>query len=181
MAKAHVVAFPYTALQLKRLAGKGVAEAQYLLAMRHLEGRDVQRSGRMAYAWFSNAANQAFAPAYIQLGALRAYGSSVFVDIDADTKEAIYWFSKARAEGYVDATYNLAMIYFAGKGITTDEPLACRLLHEAGEKRHLGAMRVLCDAYSEGMLGLVPNGRIARLWSERLLAAEHPNQAKPPK
>lgn len=179
MAKTHVVAFPYTALQLKRLAGKGVAEAQYLLAMRHLEGRDVQRSGRMAYAWFSNAAHQSYAPAYIQLGALRAYGGSVYADIDSDTKEAIYWLSKARAAGYVDATYNLAMIYFSGKGITKDEPQACHLLHEAGEKRHPGAMKVLSDAYREGLLGLEPDRETARIWSDRLLAAERPNQAKP--
>lgn len=161
---ANVIEFPYSVLQLKRLAGKGNPEMQYRLGLRHLEGRGVQRSGKMAYAWFSNAAQQQYQPAYLQLAALCAYGKNIYHDMETDIEESLLWFYKAREAGYPEASYNLALILLTAQDVTLDETKGFQLLQESARLGHREAIRLLADAYRNGMFGIPIDADQAKLW-----------------
>lgn len=69
-------------------------------------GMGVEESSKQAVCWFSNSAEQNYAPGQSSLGGV--YGDGLGVEQDA--KQAIYWFRKAAERGNVDSQTILKML-----------------------------------------------------------------------
>ncbi|HRD49157.1 MAG: sel1 repeat family protein [Candidatus Competibacter sp.] len=74
-----------------------------------------------AFKWYLKAANQGYAPAQVNLGALYAEGHGV----PQDFQEALAWYHKAAGQGYALAQFNLGVMCIAGQGgISKDHMMA---------------------------------------------------------
>ncbi len=76
---------------LKVLAEKGDAQAQYNLGVMYERGDGVPRDFKKAVKWFRKAAEQEFADAQYNLGVMYGAGKGV----PKDFKEALKWHQKA--------------------------------------------------------------------------------------
>jgi TPR repeat protein len=78
------------------------------------KGADSEESGNYqeAFQWYCKAANQGYAPAQVNLGALYAEGHGV----PQDFQEALAWYQKAADQGYSLAQFNLGVMCIAGQG-----------------------------------------------------------------
>src|SRR5262249_33472450 len=91
---------------LRDLAASGDAAAQYELANRLFEGRNVPRDMHAASQWFERAALQDFAPAQYRIGACYEKGNGV----ERDLALAKAWYEKAALAGNIRAMHNLAVL-----------------------------------------------------------------------
>jgi tetratricopeptide (TPR) repeat protein len=76
---------------------------------------------QQALQWYRKAADQGYAPAQVNLGALYAEGHGV----PRDFQEALAWYRQAADQGYALAQFNLGVMYSAGQGgISRDAVMA---------------------------------------------------------
>ena len=74
-----------------------------------------------ALQWYRKAADQGYAPAQVNLGALYAEGHGV----SQDFQEALAWYQKAANQGYALAQFNLGVMCITGQGgISRDSVMA---------------------------------------------------------
>ena len=79
-------------------------------------GSGVLKDDKEAVKWYRKSAEQGFADAQNNLGAMYLNGSGVL----KDDKEAVKWYRKAAEQGLADAQYNLSVSYGRGIGVTQD-------------------------------------------------------------
>jgi localization factor PodJL len=133
---------------LRAAASKGDPKAQFEIAMRYSEGRNVASDMHEACVWFERAASQGLLPAAYRLGS--AYEKGLGVDRspteakrwyriaaeggniramhnlgvmyanDRDMPSALPWFQKAADAGLKDSQFNLGIIYALGSGVKQD-------------------------------------------------------------
>lgn len=72
-----------------------------------------------ALQWYRKAADQDYAPAQVNLGALYAEGHGT----PQDFQEAMRWYRKAASQNYEIAQFNLGVMYAAGEGGITKDPV----------------------------------------------------------
>ncbi|MCL2061199.1 MAG: gamma-glutamyl-gamma-aminobutyrate hydrolase family protein [Firmicutes bacterium] len=60
-----------------------------------------------------------------------------------DFSNAVIWYTKAADAGSADATFNLALCYLNGLGVTADANVATALIIEAARLGHEGALNIL--------------------------------------
>jgi TPR repeat protein len=122
-------------------ADQGYAEAQYEMGQAYIWGeeRGVREDPAKAAAWFLKAAKQGNQQAQASLGEiysgggvdlwLSAKGPIKYGNVSADFPKAAKWYRTAIDQGYStihsanllgNATYQLAMMYMAGKGVSRD-------------------------------------------------------------
>lgn len=87
-----------TAEDLRRLAERGEAAAQYRLAMWYEGGSNY----RQAYLWYRRAADQGFAQAQYSLGRMYEFGQGV----PWNDAQALFWYRKAAAQGHGTARWS---------------------------------------------------------------------------
>ena len=132
--------------ELRPLAERGDAEAQYRLGWMYEFGKGVAADMAQALVWFRKAAAQGNALAQVELGVLYATGEGVVQD-DA---QAVAWFQKAATQGNATAQYNLGLMYAKGKGVRKDNAQAIAWFRKAADQADVGAQFKRGVAYENG-------------------------------
>jgi hypothetical protein len=121
--------------------------------------------------WFSKVADQGYADAQYNVGAMYANGQGVAQSYDV----ALKWFRKAADQGYADAQYNLGLLYDNGRGAPQDHGEAVKWYRKAADQGHADAQYSLGSKYAKS-LGIVPKaaprGPLPRKSSSNTSAAE---------
>ena len=134
---------------LKRNAKHGNAEAQYILARKHMKGEvSGKESLDEAVQWFSRSAEQGYAKAEYALGWMYQMG---FPYDQRDYLKAYTWFLKAARKQYVPALYSLGVLYHSKSNKSfekdvTDEycyTTAFRFYKAAAQKGYTKAEKML--------------------------------------
>ena len=89
--------------ELRALAERGDAQAQFNLGVKYANGRGVRQDDEEAVKWFTLAAEQGDASAQFSLGVMYEKGHGVSRDDD----EAVKWYRLAAKQGYANAQRNL--------------------------------------------------------------------------
>ena len=104
------------AMWFRRAAEQGNSEAQYCLAVRHLNGQGVDQDPAEAVRWLQKASDQGHVGAQDSLGVRYATGQGVA----QNEAEALKWFRRAAEQGHAVAQFNLGLAYAQGKGASID-------------------------------------------------------------
>jgi TPR repeat protein len=98
------------------IAVAGHPAAQLGVATLYYNGRGVALDYRLAFEWFSKAAEQGIAQAQYMLGALYRDGKGVA----QDEEKAVVLFRQAAERGIYGAQYSLGLSYLKGSGVVVD-------------------------------------------------------------
>lgn len=88
--------------------------------------------------WYTKAAEQGYANAQDNLGAIYYHG----LIVNQDYKEALKWFSKAAEQGNVNAQDGLGVMYHNGQGVIRDYKRAYMWFFIAAKNNHRGAVKI---------------------------------------
>ena len=91
---------------LTKAAKAGQAGAQFYLATKYQQGKDVQQDSRQAFAWYKAAADQGLSAAQLNVGRMLADG----IGTKKDEVLARQYVEKAASRGDNRASFNLAMM-----------------------------------------------------------------------
>jgi localization factor PodJL len=155
---------------LRQAAVDGDAVAQFVVAMRYLEGKAVARDEERAAYWYAKAAEQGLAAAQYRLGSMYEHGRGM----PADLQLARMWYERAAESGNVTAMHNLAVLYVeAGAG--QQYQLAASWFTKAAERGLKDSQFNLALLHEQG-LGLPRNRQHAMFWYS-LAAAQGDQEA----
>ena len=144
------------ARELRPLAERGNAEAQYRIGLMYEFGRGYAVDKAQAIAWLRKAANQSHAAAQQELGVLYATGDGV----PKDDAQAVAWFRKAATLGNAAAQYNLGLLIAKGAGVRNDDGEAVAWFRKAAVQGFSPAQFKLGLAY-EHAVGVARNDVLA--------------------
>ena len=102
--------------ELRPLAAKGDAHAQYELGFMYDRGLGVHQDFKEAASWYRKAAEQGNASAQFYLGQAYDLGKGVAPDYN----EAAVWYRKAAEQGESLAQLNIGFLYEQGQGVQVD-------------------------------------------------------------
>jgi len=102
--------------ELRPIADRGHAEAQYLLGVMYAAGRGAPQDVVKGAGWFRLAAEQGHVIAQYELGLRYGLG----LGVREDFSESARWYRLAADQGNVDAQYILGVLYSLGKGVPRD-------------------------------------------------------------
>ena len=108
--------------EFKRLAEKGNAKAQMMLATMYETGAGVRRDYAEAFKWYLYAARKGEVEAQFMLAQMYYEGRGG----PKDYAEAIKWCTIAARGGHVYAQYNLGVFYEQGRLTTLNKAEACK-------------------------------------------------------
>lgn len=128
--------------QLRGLAERGDADAQFTLGGKFYSGEDVSQDFAEASKWFREAANLGHAKAQFNLGYMCAVGEGTPQDLG----EALQWYTRAAEQGLVEAQNNLANLYEQNQQFAE----AVRWYRQAAEQGAASAQACLGYAFSMG-------------------------------
>jgi len=121
--------------QLRRWVKKGKAWAQQLLGDKYRGGLGVERSWQRAIELYELAANQGYAFAQFNLGAmLGAIGS------ERNYERAAEYYKAAARQGFASAQVNLGVLYVQGNGVEQSIETARGLMRKAAEQGDANAI-----------------------------------------
>ena len=104
------------ARQMRPLAERGDAKAQFWLGRLHAGGRGVPKDHQEAMRWFEQAGGQGHVMAQLSLGVMYEKGYSRKHGYGA----AMAWYRKAALQGNAAAQFNLGRMYRLGHGVLQD-------------------------------------------------------------
>lgn len=107
----------------------GQPQALYALANAHELGRGVKRDATLAFDYFRRAAEAGHAEAQNALGTFHLYGQHGLAE---DPAEAAHWFRRAAERNSPPGAFNLASLYWEGRGLPRDKEAAYRWFATAG-------------------------------------------------
>ena len=114
---------------VQRAADRGLADAQYVLAIRHEQGRGMALNDKKSFELYQQAADQGHAAAANQLGVKLLLGESAARDAVMARK----YFTRAAEGGHADGMFNLAVQLATGKGGPADEASAVKWYQRAAQ------------------------------------------------
>jgi len=132
--------------ELKRLAKKGNAEAQYHLASRYVKGDGVPKDQKEGVMWFSQAAEQGHLDSLWNLAACYTTG----VGVSQNRMEGIRLFSQAANRGFAPAQCSLGLIHENGLGVEKNYEEAVKWYHLAADQGFADAQYRLSLMYLAG-------------------------------
>ncbi|MBL1147144.1 MAG: sel1 repeat family protein [Proteobacteria bacterium] len=150
---------------LREQAEKGVAVAQYNLAVLYAFGFDEPENFAEAAKWYSKAADQGFIVAMNNLGELYEHGDGV---TQSDAK-ALKLYRRAAEEGYPQAIYNLGRFAAAGRGMPKNQEKAAEWFQQAADEGHVNAQAELYLLQSRTDMALKLWYRTARIGNKQSL------------
>lgn len=130
---------------LKAIAERGDANAQFKRGMRMLASKATPLELTEGVAWIQKAAAQGLPEAQSHLGEFYAVGAGV----EADPKKAVVWWRKAATQGYAEAQYHLGYAYQEGRGVPRDLAAALAWYRKAavqGFRRAQDSIGMMYDA-----------------------------------
>jgi TPR repeat protein len=110
------------AVECRKAAAQGDADAQYELGLCYGVGCGVPEDEVEAAKWYRKAAEQGHAEAQSNLGNCYHHGNGVKMD----AVEAVKWYRKAVDQGDTNAQYNLGFCYSIGSGVPEDAVMAAK-------------------------------------------------------
>jgi localization factor PodJL len=137
----------------------GSSAAQYELAQRLLEGRELPQDQHAAALWFERAAASGFAPAQFRIGALYQKG----VGVSRDAAAAKRWYATAAEGGNARAAHNLAVMSAEPADEKPDYVEAARWFRKAAGMGVRDSQYNLAVLYARG-LGVEQNLAQSWLW-----------------
>jgi localization factor PodJL len=137
----------------------GASAAQYELAQRLLEGRELPQDQHAAALWFERAAASGFAPAQFRIGALYQKG----VGVPRDAGAAKRWYTRAAEGGNARAAHNLAVMSAEPADEKPDYVEAVRWFRKAAGMGVRDSQYNLAVLYARG-LGVEPDLGQSWLW-----------------
>ena len=138
--------FAAAAKELRPLAERGDAEAQYRIGLMYEYGKGYPQDKLQGIVWFKKSAAQNHAAAQTELGIIYALGDGV----KQDDALAVAWFQKGATQGNVTAQYNLGLWYAKGQGVKLDNAKAIEWWRKAGAQGMPVAQFKLGVAYENG-------------------------------
>lgn len=126
---------------MRRMASEGNAMAQFELAKRLRDGKDLTQDVGEAARLFEVAAAQGHAYAQQEIGLCYDTGRGVA----EDAARAAYWYGQAIDRGFRGAYPLLAALYAKGRGVDKDVERAMALLEYAKQEGIPGAKEALAD------------------------------------
>jgi TPR repeat protein len=132
--------------ELRPLAERGDAEAQYRIGLMYEYGKGYPQDKAQGIAWFKKSAGLNHAAAQTELGIIYATGDGVA----QDNKLAVEWFQKAAPLGNATAQYNLGLLYAKGQGVKLDNAQAIAWWRKAAAQGMTVAQFKLGVAYENG-------------------------------
>ena len=130
------------------------------LAEKAMAKQDLKEALRL----FFKSANENHTPAQVRLGE--------YLDYSEYDEDAVGWFMTAAFQGNTKGAFGLAKMYAEGEGIEKSEGKAFFWFKFAAEKDHIGAIRVIANAYKNGRLGKEIDLKQAKFWEDKLPALE---------
>jgi len=135
------------AMALATLAANGDAVAQFELASRYADGRDIARDSKLAVLWFEKAAQQGLAPAQYRLGTLYEKG----IGVERNETVALDWYRRAADAGNVRAMHNLAVMLAEGGAGKPDYAAAAVWFRKAADLGVRDSQYNLAILYARGL------------------------------
>jgi len=156
--------------ELKLLAEKGDADAQYKFGKMHAAGLlggagfrkpgdGVRISNKIAAKWYTLAAKQGNARAQNDLGMFYQYGEG----IPQNKKTAVKWYRLSADQGNAEAQTRLGLMYEMGAGIPQNDEEAVKWYTLAAEQGNAVAQTSLGFKYANGQ-GIPQNDKTALKW-----------------
>lgn len=139
--------YAIAAKELRPLAERGNAEAQYRIGLMYEFGRGFPVDKTQAVAWLRKAADRNHAAAQQELGVIYATGDGVA----KDDGEAVAWFEKAAAQGHAAAQYNLGLMIAKGAGVRNNDAQAIAWFRKSAAQGFSLAQFKLGVAYEHGV------------------------------
>ena len=170
--------------ELKRLAGRGDAHAQYLMGQLYRDGPLLIPDSQKAKHWFTQAAIQGLTEAQYALGKLLLSGDLEVRDPD----EGIRWLKQAAENGSHFAAYRLGKEYLEGNAVNKDATRAADWFTQSAEAGNQYAQYMLGKLYLTGQ-GVAQDQAQAMAWFSRSAAQgnqyaqfflEHQDSLHPP-
>jgi uncharacterized protein len=158
-----------------RLSRKGVAAADYNLAVMHLRGEVPRANGHDALRLMTRAAEGGFVTAMFSLAQMHETGE---VGLRVDVPAANRWYLRAAEAGSVDAQVAIATAYYLGRGVGKDATQAARWYRVAAQGGDVGAMYLYASMVEAGD-GVALDLQEARYWYGA--AARNGDEAAPSK
>ena len=94
-------------------AAKGIADAQYNLAVLYHHGQGIPRNFPQAIRYYKLAAEQSYAEAQFNLGLMCEKGQGA----SEDYAQALIWYKLAAGHKHIGAQLNLGALFEQGKGL----------------------------------------------------------------
>lgn len=132
--------------ELRPLAEKGDAEAQYRMGLMYEYGAGVPADKAQMVAWLRKAATQGHPAAQCELGILYSLGEG----LPHDDAQAVQWFRKSAEQGNATAQYNLGLLIAQGASVAVDKPQAVAWFRKAADQGLPIAQFKLGVAYENG-------------------------------
>ena len=147
---------------IKELAEKGVAEAQYALGSKYLQS-NTPEDNKEGIKWYRRAAEQGHIQAQLNLGNIYEIGYEALQDY----KEAIKWYRKAAEQVDTKGQLRMGIMYEYGKGVTKNCIEAHKWYNIAGANGMVDGMEFR-DRVGKKMtpLQIVEAQKLAREWME---------------
>ena len=170
--------------ELKRLAGRGDAHAQYMMGLLYRDGPLLIPDSQKAKHWFTQAAGHGLRAAQYALGKLLLSDDMEVRDPD----EGIRWLNQAAENGNHFAAYRLGKEYLTGEALTKDTSKAAKWFTRSAEAGNQYAQYMLGKLYLTGQ-GVTHDQTQAMVWFSRSAAQgnqyaqfflEHQNDLRPP-
>jgi uncharacterized protein len=158
-----------------RLARRGVAAAEYNLAVMHLRGELPRASPREALRLMTQSAEAGFVTGIYGLGQMHEFGQG---GLKVDLIEANRWYLRAAEAGSVDGQLAIGTAHFLGRGAPKDAAVAARWFRIAAQGGDVGAMYLYASMVERGD-GVPRDLREARYWYAT--AARNGDEAAPSK
>jgi uncharacterized protein len=143
----------------RQAAERGLADAQYNLALMCVRGEGTAKDSVAAVTWYRRAAEQHFIPAQHALAVMYAVGDGT----TKDANEAAKWYREAAERGHAASQSNLGVKYLQGVGVAQNSTEAAKWFRKAAEQGYTPAQSNLAQLYFRGN-GVVKDLIQARAW-----------------
>ena len=143
-----------------QLSVKGVAAADYNLAVMHLRREMPAASDSEAVRLMTRAAEGGFVTAMAGIAELHELGGA---GLKVDLMQSVLWHRRAAEAGSVDSKVALATAFYLGRGAPKDVVAASRWYRLAAQAGDVGAMFIVATMYESGD-GLDRDLSEARYW-----------------
>lgn len=125
-----------------KAADQGSAFWSYRLAICYYEGYGTTQNEDLGLRYYKTAANSNFVAAQ--------YWLAKKFEQKKNYADAMIWYRKAAASGNLDAKYEIAMIYYVGRGVKEDNELAYSWFKEASDGGHIMSTGYLGRMHDKG-------------------------------